>query len=114
MKKVNMILLEAAELPNINLDSVTKEMVMSTCLPILMEAVCVLNMILLMEANLSMTKEEEMGHVKVFTYPGGRDGVTQHDPDHLGLPSACGRQEAPRKCCGGQLPPPGGHGPLLS
>ena len=63
---------------------------MSMCLPILMEAVCVLNMILLMEANLSMTKEEEMGHVKVFTYPGGRDGVTQHDPDHLGLLSACG------------------------
>ena len=52
VKKVNMILLEAAELPNMNLDSVTEEMVMSTCLPILMEAVCVPNMILLLKANL--------------------------------------------------------------
>ena len=51
VKSVNMILLEAAEMPNMNLDSVTEEMVMSTCLPILMEAVCVLNMILLMMAN---------------------------------------------------------------
>ena len=43
------ILLEAMELPNMNLGSVTEEMV--TCLPILMEAMCVLNMILLMMAN---------------------------------------------------------------
>ena len=72
VKKVNMILLEAAELPNMNLDSITEEMGMSTCLPILMEAVCLLNMIYL------------------FTYPGGRDGVTQYDRDPLGLLSAGG------------------------